>query len=158
MNAKNFTPEALRLLRAERDCPTGTGALQLLATQPTDFKNQVDQVVECAVQVLNALGPGLDEKPYENALVVELGLRGIPFIQQARFPITYKRVQVGEFTPALVVCNSLVIETKVIAAITENERDRVSNWLRITGLKAGIILNFNRSLLEWERLIAGLSR
>ena len=59
------------------------------------FKDEVFQIVGCAIEVLNTLGHGLVEKPYENALVVEFGLRQIPFKQQPAFDILYKgqRVQ-----------------------------------------------------------------
>jgi GxxExxY protein len=60
------------------------------------LKEEVFRVVGVAMEVLNVLGPGLHEKPYENALVVELKLRGIPCEQQRRFPVIYKTVQVSE--------------------------------------------------------------
>lgn len=64
--------------------------------------------------MLNGLGHGLLEKPYENALVVEFGLRDIPFRQQARFDVIYKTVRVGEFIPDLIVADVVVVDTKVI--------------------------------------------
>jgi GxxExxY protein len=54
------------------------------------FKDEVFQVVGCAIEVLNTLGHGLVEKPYENALVLEFGLRRIPFRQQPLFDVLYK--------------------------------------------------------------------
>jgi len=60
------------------------------------YKEEVFEVVGCAMEVLNELGHGLLEKPYENALVVEFGLKGIEFQQQPRFPVVYKEVKVGE--------------------------------------------------------------
>ena len=59
-------------------------------------------VIGCAMEVLNDLGHGLQEKPYENALVIELHLRGIACEQQRRFPVTYKGHAVGEFIPDLI--------------------------------------------------------
>jgi hypothetical protein len=77
------------------------------------LKTEVFQIVGCAVEVLNALGHGLFEKPYANALV-EVGMRKIPFRQSRKL--------------------------------------WVSNYLRITGLRVGVILNFKHRKLEWERI------
>ena len=60
------------------------------------LKEEVVEIVGCAMEVLNDLGHGLLEKPYENALVVEFGMRNIPVQQQARYQVMYKGVQVGE--------------------------------------------------------------
>ena len=71
-------------------------------------------IIGAAFEVLNGLGHGLHEKPYENALVVELELRGIKYDQQRRFPVFYKGVQVSEYVPDLLVASRVVVETKVI--------------------------------------------
>ena len=63
------------------------------------LKEEVFSVVGCAIEVLNTIGHGLLEKPYENALVVEFGIKGIPFAQQPRFEVKYKGVVVGEYVP-----------------------------------------------------------
>ncbi len=117
------------------------------------LKEDVFQIVRCAMEVLNTLGHGLLEKPYENALVVEFGLRGIPFQQQPRFDVIYKSVKVGEYIPDLIVFDQIVVDTKTIEKITDVERGQILNYLKITGLKVGVILNFKRAKLEWERLV-----
>ncbi len=117
------------------------------------LKNEVFQIVGCAMEVLNGLGHGLHEKPYENALVVEFGLRGISHFQQPGYDVLYKTVKVGEYVPDLVAFNAVVVDTKVIEAITDHERGQMLNYLRITGLNVGVILNFKRAKLEWERLV-----
>lgn len=110
-------------------------------------------IIGCAMEVLNTLGHGLQEKPYENALVVEFGLKGIPSEQQKRFQVDYKTVMVGEFVPDLIAGQVVVVDTKVIDRITDLERGQMLNYLRITGLKVGLIINFKRAKLEWERVI-----
>jgi len=117
------------------------------------LKEEVYEVVGCAMEVLNEIGHGLLEKPYENALVVEFGLRGIPFQQQPRFDVMYKGVSVGEYVPDLIVRERLVVDTKVIERITDHELGQVMNYLRITGLKVGLIMNFKRAKLEWKRVV-----
>jgi GxxExxY protein len=116
------------------------------------FKNEVFQIVGCAIEVLNTLGHGLIEKPYENALVVEFGLRGIPFRQQRSFDVLYKGQKVGLFIPDLIAFDTIVVDTKVIDQITDHERGLTLNYLRITGLRVGVILNFKHRKLEWQRI------
>ena len=117
------------------------------------LKEEVYEVVGCAMEVLNELGHGLLEKPYENALVVEFGMKGIPVQQQPRYEVKYKGVQVGEYVPDLVAYGKLVVDTKVIEQITDHELGRMTNYLKITGLEVGIILNFKRAKLEWKRVV-----
>lgn len=109
-------------------------------------------VIGCAMEVLNALGHGLLEKPYENAMVVELGLRGVPFVQQPRYPVVYKAVPVGEYVPDLIVSDRVVVDAKVIDRISDHELGQMLNYLKITRLSTGLILNFKRARLEWKRV------
>ena len=118
------------------------------------FRKEVYAIVGAALEVLRELGHGIHEKPYERALAVELGLRGLPFEQQTPFDITYKGVNVGRFTPDLVVLGKIIVDTKVIDRITNHERGQMLNYLRITHLPVGMILNFRHARLEWERLVS----
>ncbi len=117
------------------------------------YKEEVFHIVGCAMEVLNTLGHGLLEKPYENALVVEFKLRGISWAQQPRFPVVYKLVNVGEYIPDLIAFGSIIVDTKTIEKIGNNERAQIINYLKITGLRVGVILNFKYSKLEWERIV-----
>ncbi|PYJ89426.1 MAG: GxxExxY protein [Verrucomicrobia bacterium] len=116
------------------------------------LKDEVFQIVGCAIEVLNTLGHGLVEKPYENALVVEFLLRKIPFRQQPSFDVLYKGHKIGLFVPDLIAFDSVVVDTKIIDQITDRERGLMLNYLRITGLHVGVILNFKHSKLEWQRI------
>ena len=117
------------------------------------FKNEVYQIVACAIEVLNELGHGIVEKPYENALVVEFGLRAIPFRQQPVFDVLYKGNKVRLFVPDLIAFDAIVVDTKVVDKVMDHERGLMLNYLRITKLRVGVILNFKHRKLEWERLV-----
>jgi GxxExxY protein len=117
------------------------------------LKEEVFQIVGSAIEVLNTLGHGLVEKPYENALVVEFGLRKIPFRQQPSFDVLYKGHQVGLFVPDLIAFDAIVVDAKVIDRITDHEKGLMLNYLRITNSRVGVILNFKRPKLEWERIV-----
>ncbi|HYY30584.1 MAG TPA: GxxExxY protein [Chthoniobacterales bacterium] len=117
------------------------------------LRAEVYAVIGAALEVLNDLGHGLHEKPYENALAVELGLRGTTCQRQTRFDVVYKGIKVGEYIPDLIVDDKIVIDTKVIDRISDHERGQMINYLKISGLPVGLILNFRRAKLEWERIL-----
>lgn len=114
---------------------------------------EVYSIVGASFEVLKALGPGLHEKPYENALVVELGLRGHRLEQQKSFPISYKGVDVGVFVPDLIVDQVVIVDTKSIDRITSIEIGQMIHCLRIAGLRVGLIINFRNAKLQWQRVI-----
>lgn len=116
------------------------------------FEKEPQAIIGAAMEVLNELGHGLLEKPYENALSVEMGLRAIPFVQQPRYPVSYKGIAVGEYIPDLVAYNAIVIDAKVIDRITDHELGQMLNYLSITKLRVGLLLNFRRSRLAWKRV------
>jgi len=117
------------------------------------FAAETEEVIGAAMEVLNVLGHGLLEKPYENALAVEFRLRGIPFEQQPQFDVVYKGETVGLYVPDLILRNRVVVDTKTIERIGDHEKGQMLNYLRLTGLRVGLILNFKRAKLTWERVV-----
>ena len=117
------------------------------------LKDEVYQIVGAAIDVLNGVGHGFHEKPYENALVVEFRHRSISFKQQPTFSIPYRGEVVGTFTPDLIAFEAVVVDAKVIDRITDHERGQMLNYLRITKCRVGVLLNFKHAKLEWERIV-----
>ena len=111
------------------------------------------EILNCSFEVLNEIGHGLHEKIYENALVVEFELRDIAYSQQAEYPVFYKTVTVGKYVPDLITFDKIVVDTKTIDRITENERGKMLNYLNHTGLNVGLIINFKHAKLEWKRVV-----
>jgi GxxExxY protein len=116
------------------------------------LKDEVYSIISCSIEILNGMGHGLYEKPYENALAVELRHRGIYFVQQPRFPVQWRGVAVGEYVPDLIAYDQVIIDTKTIDRITDHERGQMMNYLRITKLPVGLIINFKHRKLEWVRI------
>ena len=127
----------------------------LRAGKADDFpcKEESHTIIGCAFEVLNELGHGLNEKLYENSLIIEFKRRGIAFDQQRRFEVCYKGEHVGEFIPDLIAFGKVVVDTKTIDRITDHERGQMLNYLRITKLPVGLILNFKHAKLEFERVV-----
>ncbi|GAB5562871.1 MAG: GxxExxY protein [Synoicihabitans sp.] len=113
----------------------------------------VYRAVGCCFEVIKEIGHGLHEKPYENALVIAFEDNELAVDQQRIYPISFRGKKVGEYIPDLVVDSSVVVDTKVIERITDHERGQMLNYLRITGLRVGLIVNFKHAKLEWQRVI-----
>ena len=157
MNANDFPTEFLNEQEARRAQPDSRSFGSIRGSELL-LEDEVYMIVGCAIEVLNELGHGLHEKPYENALVVEFAARGIHHFQQPRYDVLYKRIKVGEYVPDLVAFNSVVVDAKIIERITDHERGQMLNYLKITGFTVGIILNFKRAKPEWERIVLERAR
>ncbi len=123
----------------------------------SDFpcQKETETILGCAFAVHNEIGHGFHEKPYENALVVEFQEREVPCCQQKRFPMLYKGTRVGEFIPDLIAFDRVIVDTKTIPKISEHELGQMLNYLRITGLPVGLLLNFKHPRLEYRRVVLG---
>jgi GxxExxY protein len=117
------------------------------------LKEETQKIIGFAFEVLNEVGHGLNEKIYENSLVVLFKQNGIAFDQQRRFPVFFRGVEVGEFIPDLIAFGKVIVDAKVIDRITDYERGQMMNYLRITKLRVGLIVNFKHARLEWERIV-----
>ncbi len=118
------------------------------------YKEETDSIIGSAFAVVNEIGHGFHEKPYENALAIEFNHRGIPFIQQPRYPILYRGIKVSEYIPDLIAFEKIIVDTKVIERITDQEVGQMLNYLKITGLSVGLILNFKNPKMEFRRVVA----
>jgi len=104
------------------------------------------------MEVHRELGPGLREQPYENALRNELKIRSLRVDQQRAWPIHYKGEIVGDCFTDLVVNEGLVIEVKAIVKLGDEEMEQILNYLRISKLRTGLLLNFRPKSLEVQRV------
>lgn len=105
-------------------------------------------VIGAAIEVHKALGPGLLESVYEKALAVELTERGIPFVQQAPVNVKYKGESVGDGRVDLMVDDTVVVELKAIEELAPIHTAQVLSYLRASGLRLGLIINFNVPMLR----------
>jgi len=121
-------------------------------------KELVFKIVGCAMEVHNEPGHGLREKTYERALCRELDLKDVPDNQQAVYSVFYKGDKIDDYIPDLVVEERIVADAKTIEAIGDDERGKMLNYLKITGLKVGLIINFKHSKLQWERIVLDTAR
>jgi GxxExxY protein len=111
------------------------------------------KIIGAAMDVLNALKPGLDEKLYERALVIELRRRGHPVEPQREFPVFYQTELIGNLVPDLIVDNVIVVDPKVVASFNEAHIAQMIGYLTICGLELALLLNFKSARLDWKRVV-----
>lgn len=105
-------------------------------------------VIGAAIEVHRHLGPGFLESVYEDALCVELSLRGISFRRQVSLTVEYKGRSVGEQRVDLIVSGRLIVELKAVERLLEIHRAQVLSYLKASDLELGLLINFNVPMLK----------
>jgi GxxExxY protein len=108
----------------------------------------VTQFIDAAIEVHRELGPGYDEAVYENALVVEMDLRGIPYERQKIIEVVYKGVSVGEGRIDLFLGGEVVVELKAVEQLNPKHMAQVISYLKTVKKPLGLLVNFHESLLK----------
>ena len=112
-----------------------------------------ERVIGCAYEVSNSLGAGFLEAVYENALCLELEVRGIAFEKQKPVSVSYREQTVGHYVADLVVENRLLVELKALPGVTRQHEAQLMNYLRATGIRVGLLLNFGTPKLGIRRIV-----
>jgi len=120
---------------------------------PEETNRVTEAVIGAAIEVHKALGPGFMESIYEEALCVELALRGVRFTRQAPVAVDYKGHRIGENRLDLLVEDSVVVELKAVDALAPVHTAQVISYLKVTGCRIGLLINFNV-----KRLTDGIRR
>lgn len=110
-------------------------------------------VIGCAFKVSNTLGSGFLEKVYENALAHELRKSGFQVFQQHRVDVIYDGISVGYYDADLIVNGCLIIEVKALRALDDAHKAQTLNYLKATGLRLGLLINFGSARVEIKRVV-----
>ena len=105
------------------------------------------------MEVHSKLGRGFLESVYEEALVVEFGLQNIKFERQKNIEVFYKNVKIKHYVCDLLVEGAVLLELKALSRLTTTEHAQTLNYLKATGLKVGLLLNFGEKSLKFKRFI-----
>ena len=116
-------------------------------------KELTEDIIGAAMEVLNILKPGLDEKLYENALVIELRERGHEVDQQKRYPVSLKGHLIGTLVPDMVVDDLVVVDPKVVVAFNDTHILQMIGYLAKSELDLALLLNFKFAKLKWKRVV-----
>jgi GxxExxY protein len=116
-------------------------------------ENLSEDIIGGAMKVLNTLKPGLDEKLYENALMIELAKRGHRLEQQKRFPVCYDDQLIGTLQADLIVDECVIVDPKVVTNFTDTHVAQMNGYLAITGFHLALLINFKFARLGWKRVV-----
>ena len=116
------------------------------------YEDLSNKIIRAYYNILDNLGEGFLEKVYENAMCIELEEMGIPFEQQKAMSVAYKGHIIGDYVADIVVDNKIILELKSIPCLTTKNTAQIINYLAITGLKVGYLLNFGDKP-EYKRVI-----
>jgi GxxExxY protein len=111
------------------------------------------KIIGAGMEVLNELKPGLDEKLYERAMIIELKHRGHSVSVQTAFPVSYRGELIGNLIPDLIVDQAVIVDPKVVLCFTETHVAQMIGYLNITRLDLALLINFKNSRLEWKRVL-----
>ncbi len=117
------------------------------------FKELSHEVLGAVFSVHNILGPGLLESAYEGALVIEFQRRGILFSRQKVYPLYYKGELAGAYIADLVVAEKIILELKSVRQLTACMEAQLINYLRLSKVPVGYLVNFRNTKVEWRRFI-----
>ena len=115
-------------------------------------------VLGAAMKVLNTLKPGLSEKAYENALVIELKKRGHRVDQQRRFDVLYEGQLVDILVPDIIVDDMVIVDPKIVSEFNDSHTAQMIGYLTITGFKLAILLNFKYADLRHKRVVRSIRK
>ncbi|OGI44535.1 MAG: GxxExxY protein [Candidatus Muproteobacteria bacterium RBG_16_64_11] len=117
--------------------------------EPTkEVDDLANTVIGAAIEVHKQLGPGYLESVYEQALAVELGLRGIPYVRQHQVSVAYKDTSVGEGRLDFLVAGKLIVELKAVEGILPIHKSQLISYLKAMSLPLGLLINFNVRMMR----------
>ena len=117
------------------------------------YKNLSYNIIAAVYEVHNTLGFGFLEKVYERALFKELCERKIPVEKQKEITVYYKGDEVGSYFADLVVNDEILLELKVVESLNNFHKAQVLHYLKATGFKLGLLINFGKERVEYKRLV-----
>ena len=117
------------------------------------FRALSHQVLGACFSVHNVLGPGLLESVYEGALVIEFDHRGIPVERQKVYPVYYKGELAGAYIADMVAAGKIILELKSVQTLTRVMEAQLLNYLRLSGVPVGYLINFHGMRVEWKRFV-----
>ena len=118
------------------------------------FKTESYRIIGACMEVHNVLGAGFLESVYQEALAYEFYLQNIPFEREKKLTIRYKDIELEKMYSADFVCyDAIIVELKALSGLTSEHEAQVLNYLKATGYKLGILVNFGGKTLEYKRLV-----
>lgn len=111
------------------------------------------RILGAAMSVSNALGAGFLESVYHRALVIALKDEGLDTRSEVSMEVRFKGSPVGQFSADILVEGKVIIELKAVSGLTHEHQAQLMNYLRASGVRVGMLINFGKPRLEWKRIV-----
>ncbi|HSX10318.1 MAG TPA: GxxExxY protein [Chlamydiales bacterium] len=115
------------------------------------FSETTRGILGCCFEIINTLGSGFAESVYHNALVIALTDSGLEVSSERGFEVHFRGRKIGIFVPDLVVAKQVVVELKSCEYLTGEHQAQLINYLAVTNLSVGLLVNFGKRKLEYRR-------
>jgi GxxExxY protein len=109
-------------------------------------------ILGCCFEVMNELGPGFLEKVYKNALLIAMRQKGLKVDVERSYDVIFRGKVIGRYIADLVVNDTVIVELKCCENLIHEHQAQLFNYLKVSKLLVGLLINFRRRKLEWKRL------
>jgi GxxExxY protein len=109
-------------------------------------------ILNCSFEVMKELGPGFQERVYKNALLITLKQKGLQVETERPFEVSYRGIIIGRYSADLVVEKTVIVELKCCESLVREHQAQLFNYLKVSQLPIGLLINFRRRKLEYKRL------
>ncbi len=120
------------------------------------YDTLTETILAAVFEVANVLGPGFLETIYRRALLKELKLRGLHATAEAPFPVVYKQQLIGNYFADILVEDTIILELKCVDRFRDDHTAQCINYLKASGLHLCLLINFQKSRVEWRRIVLNL--
>jgi GxxExxY protein len=117
------------------------------------YKELSDKIIGLAITVHKTVGSGFLEHVYQESLCVELNLNNIPYKRQKEYSVVYKNITVGVYFADVVIDNKIILELKSVPYINRNMDAQLLNYLHVSGIRVGYVINFRNAVIEFRRFV-----
>lgn len=139
-NLKNLNDEndtTIRTIKEEKELP---------------HSELTRSILGCCFEVMKELGPGFLEKVYKNALLMAMRQKGLQVEIERSYNVVFREKTIGRYVADLVVNNTVIVELKCCEKLISEHQAQLFNYLKVSGLPVGLLVNFRRRKLDWKRL------
>jgi|SRR3990167_8269760 len=116
------------------------------------YSDLTGSILSCCFEVMKELGPGFIESVYKNALLIAMRQKGLHIEVERAFEVLFRGTVIGRYRADLVVGQAVVVELKCCESLVREHQAQLFNYLKVSRLPIGLLVNFRRGKLDWKRL------
>lgn len=140
--------ENLKEINDENDITIGT----IKEEKELPYSEWTGSILSCCFEVMKELGPGFLERVYKNALLMVMRQKELQVEVERSYNVIFRGKVIGRYVADLVVNDTVIVELKCCENLIREHQAQLFNYLKVSGLPVGLLINFRRRKLEWKRL------